>query len=91
MRMAETSSRITMVALVLTLLLFVSLVYVVLNEPFPSAPLRREEMIPTQPSGGVGRAMSGFLWDFRGLDLFFQTLLLFATAICCLAMLKEEM
>jgi multisubunit Na+/H+ antiporter MnhB subunit len=35
--------------------------------------------------------MSGFLWDFRGLDLFFQTLLLFATAICCLAMLKEEL
>jgi multisubunit Na+/H+ antiporter MnhB subunit len=89
--MVEKGSRLTVGALVLTLVLFVSLVCVVLNEPFPSAPLRNEEMVPTQPPGGVGRAMSGFLWDFRGLDLFFQTLLLFATAICCIAMLKEEL
>jgi hypothetical protein len=34
--------------------------------------------------------MSGFLWNFRGLDLLMQTLILFATAISCLALLREE-
>jgi multisubunit Na+/H+ antiporter MnhB subunit len=34
--------------------------------------------------------MGNFLWDFRGLDLMMQSLILFATAISCLALLREE-
>ncbi len=38
----------------------------------------------------LGGEMSNFLWNFRGLDLIMQTLILFATAISCLALLREE-
>ena len=34
--------------------------------------------------------VSSFLWEYRGFDLLTQALLLFATAMCCLAMLREE-
>lgn len=72
-------------------LLFAALMMVVLSEPFPYTTMAHSEMIPTQPGAEIGSAMSGFLWDFRGMDLTFQTLVLFTTAICCLALLREEM
>jgi multisubunit Na+/H+ antiporter MnhB subunit len=71
--------------------LFAALMMVVLSEPFPTSTLAHSEMIPTQPGAEIGGAMSRFLWDFRGMDLTFQTLVLFTTAICCLALLREEL
>jgi multisubunit Na+/H+ antiporter MnhB subunit len=76
--------------MVIAVLILGALVLILVNEPFPSSELVHSELIPTQPGSQIGGAMSGFLWDFRGLDLLFQTLILFATAICCLAMLREE-
>jgi multisubunit Na+/H+ antiporter MnhB subunit len=76
--------------IVIAVLILGALVLILVNEPFPSSELVHSELIPTQPGSQIGGAMSGFLWDFRGLDLLFQTLILFATAICCLAMLREE-
>jgi multisubunit Na+/H+ antiporter MnhB subunit len=75
---------------VITVLVFGALILVLVNEPFPSSKMMHSELIPTQPGSKIGGAMSGFLWDFRGMDLLFQTLILFTTAICCLAMLREE-
>jgi multisubunit Na+/H+ antiporter MnhB subunit len=72
-------------------LLFAALMMVVLSEPFPTSTMAHSEMIPTQPGAEIGSAMSRFLWDFRGMDLTFQTLVLFTTAICCLALLREEL
>jgi multisubunit Na+/H+ antiporter MnhB subunit len=72
-------------------LIFTALMVVLVSEPFPGSTMSHSEMIPTQPGGEIGGAMSRFLWDFRGLDLTFQTLVLFTTAICCLALLREEM
>ncbi|MCD6359870.1 MAG: hypothetical protein J7M38_03330 [Armatimonadetes bacterium] len=72
-------------------LILVALLVVLAAEPFPGSTMDHSEMIPTQPSGEIGGAMSEFLWDFRGMDLVFQTLVLFTTAVCCLALLKEEM
>ncbi|HUV33881.1 MAG: hypothetical protein ABIJ47_11280 [Candidatus Bathyarchaeota archaeon] len=84
-------SKISLYAgIVVSVLIFGSLVLILVNEPFPSSKLVHSEMIPTQPGSQIGGAMSGFLWDFRGMDLVFQTLILFTTAICCLAMLREE-
>lgn len=72
-------------------LIFTALMIIIVSEPFPSSTMAHSEMIPTQPGGELGSAMSKFLWDFRGMDLTFQTLVLFTTAICCLALLREEM
>ena len=77
--------------IVITALLFVTLLVILVSEPFPESVTVHNEMIPTQPGSGLGGAMSEFLWNYRGLDLTFQTILLFTTAICCLAMLREEM
>jgi multisubunit Na+/H+ antiporter MnhB subunit len=74
----------------LSLLLFLSLFLIVANEPFPASSYRHGELVPIRPFGGIGAAVSGFLWEFRGFDLLMQALLLFVTAMCCLAMLREE-
>ena len=87
--MSDTSNKVT-VALVVVLI-FASLMMVLVREPFPSSHMAHNEMIPTQPGSEIGSAMSKFLWDFRGMDLTFQTLILFTTAICCLALLREEL
>jgi multisubunit Na+/H+ antiporter MnhB subunit len=71
-------------------LIFTAFMIILVSEPFPSSTMAHTEMIPTQPGGELGSAMSRFLWDFRGMDLTFQTLVLFTTAICCLALLREE-
>jgi multisubunit Na+/H+ antiporter MnhB subunit len=78
------------IGIVVSALIFGALALVLVNDPFPSSKLVHSELIPTQPGSQIGGAMSGFLWDFRGLDLLFQTLILFTTAICCLALLREE-
>ena len=77
--------------LLLSALVLGGFLYILASEPFPSSSLVHSEMIPIQPGSRIGGAMSGFLWDFRGMDLMFQTLILFTTAICCLALLREEM
>jgi len=78
------------VGAVISALIFGALTLVLVSAPFPSSRLVHSELISTQPGSQIGGAMSGFLWDFRGLDLVFQTLILFTTAICCLALLREE-
>jgi len=77
--------------LVLSAVILGGLLYILSSEPFPGSSLVHSEMIPIQPGSRIGGAMSGFLWDFRGMDLMFQTLVLFTTAVCCLALLREEM
>ena len=71
-------------------LLFLSYLLIVANEPFPVHSFRHRELVPIRPLGDIGMAVSGFLWEYRGFDLLVQALLLFATAMCCLAMLREE-
>ncbi|MDH5199693.1 MAG: hypothetical protein OEW93_02295 [Candidatus Bathyarchaeota archaeon] len=76
--------------LILSVLLFFSFFLIVANEPFPANSFRHGELVPISPPGEVGPAVSGFLWGYRGFDLLMQALLLFATAMCCIAMLREE-
>lgn len=71
-------------------LLFLTLLYVVSSNPFPHAQYLSRELLSTRQAEDLGGEMSGFLWDFRGLDLMMQSLILFATAISCLALLREE-
>ena len=74
----------------LSVLLFFSFLLIVVNEPFPAHSFRHGELVPIRPLRNIGIAVSGFLWEHRGFDLLMQALLLFATAMCCLAMLQEE-
>lgn len=76
---------------VVSVILFFSFVYLVIVEPFPSSHLVHEEMIPKNQPSGIGKSVSGFLWDFRGFDMLFQTIVLFITAISCLALLREAL
>ena len=80
--------RDTAVGFTLVILLFTSLTYILLNTPFKAVPFIHEELVSTESSSEIGRAMSNFLWERRGFDLLMQTLVLFATAVCCLAMLR---
>lgn len=77
-------------SLIVMTLLFLSFLYVVSTEPFPHASYLSRELLSTQDAGALGGGMSNFLWNFRGLDMIMQTLILFATAISCLALLREE-
>lgn len=88
--MSESGSAANLAGALLILLLFASFMYIVSTASFPAGSYAHSELIPTNPSSGIGGAMSNFLWNFRGLDLLIQTIILFTTAVCCLAMLREE-
>ena len=38
----------------------------------------------------LGQMLANFLWSFRPLDLMLLAFVLFATAACCIAMVREE-
>jgi multisubunit Na+/H+ antiporter MnhB subunit len=88
--MSDNNGAVKVAGLIVTGLLFLSLLYVVSATPFPHASYRSRELLPIELADALGGEMSNFLWDFRGLDLVMQTLILFATAISCLALLREE-
>jgi multisubunit Na+/H+ antiporter MnhB subunit len=86
----KSNGAVKIAGIAVSTLLFLSLLYVVSSTPFPHAKYRSRELLPTEPADALGGEMSNFLWNFRGLDLMMQTLILFATAISCLALLREE-
>jgi len=88
--MSESDSAATVAGVLLSVLLFASFMYIVSTVSFPAGSYVHGELIPTNPPSGIGGAMSTFLWNYRGLDLLMQAVVLFATAVCCLAMLREE-
>jgi multisubunit Na+/H+ antiporter MnhB subunit len=88
--MSENNGAVKVASLLISGLLFLSLLYVVSTTPFPHASYLSRELLSTQQAEGLGGEMSNFLWNFRGFDLIMQTLILFATAISCLALLREE-
>ena len=88
--MSKNNRTVKVAGLLVTGILFLSLLYVVLTTPFPHASYLSRELLSTKQGNELGGEMSNFLWNFRGLDLIMQTLVLFATAISCLALLREE-
>jgi hypothetical protein len=84
------SNATTIAGLAVSVLLLFSLLYVVSSAPFPYGDYVSPRLASIRPTEDLGWKMSGFLWGYRGLDLFMQTLVLFATAISCLALLREE-
>ncbi len=88
--MSDNNGSVKVAGLIVTGLLFLSLLYVVSTTPFPHTSYLSRELLSTRQAEDLGGEMSNFLWNFRGLDLMMQTLILFATAISCLALLREE-
>ncbi len=79
-----------LLGVVAVILIFSTFMVILSGEPFPRSTGAHSEFVPTNPGTEIGGSVSKFLWDFRGFDLSFQTLILFTTAICCLALLREE-
>ena len=48
------------------------------------------ELVPTEPYKEIAPAVSRFMWETRGQDIALQSFVIFASVVCCLAMLKEE-
>ena len=48
------------------------------------------QLVPTEPYKGIAPDVSRFMWESRGLDIALQSFVIFASVVCCLAMLKEE-
>ncbi len=47
-------------------------------------------LVPTTPYRGIAPSVSRFMWETRGQDIALQSFVIFASLICCLAMLKED-
>lgn len=58
------------------------------HEGDPTAP--GTQLVPTEPYKEIAPAVSRFMWETRGQDIALQSFVIFASVICCLAMLKEE-
>lgn len=88
--MAENSKNTKVLGLVLSSLVFLIFIYIMSAEPFPYNNIAHIALIPTSQPDNLGKYMSQFLWNYRGLDLLMQSILLFSTAICCLALFQRE-
>jgi hypothetical protein len=88
--MAEKLRNTRVLGLVTSSLILIAFIYILSTEPFPHNKLTHIAMIPTSQSDNLGKYMGQFMWNFRGLDLLMQSILLFSTAICCLALFRRE-
>lgn len=55
---------------------------------YPSPSYNPKQIAGTAEGSDLIVAMGGFLWDYRTLDLLDQTLILFATAAGCTALIR---
>ena len=88
--MAENKINTKVLGLVLSSLIFLAFIYIMSAEPFPYHNIAHIAMIPISQPDNLGKYMSQFLWNYRGLDLLMQSILLFSTAMCCLALFRKE-
>jgi NADH:ubiquinone oxidoreductase subunit 6 (subunit J) len=49
-----------------------------------------EPVLVEEGSGKIGQAMTAFLWNQRGFDIILQGTILFASALCCLALMRRR-
>ncbi len=55
------------------------------HEPGPGT-----QLVPAEPYKEIAPSVSRFMWESRGQDIALQSFVIFASVMCCLAMLKEE-
>jgi len=81
----------TVMGLALTIFMAIIVTYTIerygATLPMPIM-LSGRQLASTTDVGGIVGSMSGFIWDYRSLDLIIQSLVLLATAAGCTAMLR---
>jgi hypothetical protein len=89
--MSKTSRSYAVVGLALIVFMIIIITYAIgqygATLPRPIL-MSSRQLASTTDIGGIVGSMSGFLWDYRSLDLVIQTLVLLATATGCTAMLR---
>jgi len=81
----------TVIGLLVVAGLALSFTWISLQVEFPyheGAP--GTQLVPAEPYKEIAPAVSRFMWESRGQDIALQSFVIFASVICCLAMLKEE-
>lgn len=75
-------------ALTISMLIIATYATTQYGAAFPEPVMSEEQLASTTDAGEIVYPMSGFLWDYRGLDLLMQSVVLFAAATGCTAMLR---
>ncbi len=82
-------ARVVGVLVVLGLALSFSWLSLQVEFPYHSAD-PGTQLVPAEPYKEIAPAVSRFMWETRGQDIALQSFVIFASVVCCLAMLKEE-
>jgi hypothetical protein len=82
------------IGLIIAVGILISLTFVSLNVSFPFHEIGAEghgsQLVPIEPYKDIAPSVSRFMWETRGQDVALQSFVIFASVICCLAMLKED-
>jgi len=81
--------------LTVIVLAFLILLILIMNYDFPAFEYTGSHTEPTAElvknnTAVIGPEVGRFLWNYRVIDLIAQAFVLFAAAVCCLALLKTE-
>ncbi|MGQ9542735.1 MAG: hypothetical protein ACUVTM_01410 [Candidatus Bathyarchaeia archaeon] len=82
--------RISVTGLVATILLITVLLWVIWSSPLEVGGLSKFSSDFVEVNSNIGQMTSQYLWRSRTLDVIVQAVLLFAAAVCCIAMLRSE-
>ncbi|MBS7626017.1 hypothetical protein KEJ51_03095 [Candidatus Bathyarchaeota archaeon] len=82
--------RISVAGILATILLLIVFLWVVWSNPLDVVGLSKFSSEFVEIESNIGQISSRYLWISRTLDLVAQAVLLFAAAVCCMAMLRPE-
>lgn len=82
------------IGLIIAVGILISLTFVSFTVVFPFHETGPEghgaQLVPVEPYRNIAPSVSRFMWEMRGQDVALQSFVIFASVICCLAMLKED-
>ncbi len=88
---AQSTGYIKAIGLLVAVGLVLSFTWLSLQVEFPYHEVGPEtQLVPAEPYNEIAPAVSRFMWEIRGQDVALQAFVIFASVMCCLAMLKEE-
>jgi formate hydrogenlyase subunit 3/multisubunit Na+/H+ antiporter MnhD subunit len=82
--------RISVTGILATILLLIVFLWVVWSTPLDVAGVSKFSSEFVKVESNIGQISSRYLWRSRTLDVIAQAILLFAAAVCCMAMLRHE-
>lgn len=83
-------ARSTIIVLVLLILLMLIMEYDFPAFEYTGSPTEPTAELVKNSNAVIGQEVGRFLWNYRVVDLIAQAFVLFAAAVCCLALLKTE-